>query len=493
VYEGTISITATGQIAENAPLGEITLSGELDYQACNDESCSMPQSAPFEATVDVVPANEKAKEINQGIFEKTAGFSVHEKEAMETMEGGMFYALWTFFFFGLGLNLTPCVYPVIPMTVSFFSSQGKQKKLQSLLLAALYVIGIALVFSILGLISGLAGKQWGFLFQSPWFVIGVAVIILAMSASMFGAFEITVPTFLMQLGGKSRQGAVGAMIMGLTVGVVIAPCAAGIVLGLVGIIAKLGMVWKGALFFFVLGIGLGFPYLFLAMFSNLMSRMPKSGMWMVWVRKLFGILLLGVALYFLVPQSNQATNQQGFYLGVLAIFGGLFLGFLDSSEGYSRTFRIVRWVLGGMILLTGIAMVHGALKPPAKGVSWVHSLEDFRSQKKPLLIDFYADWCAACKELDRKTFSNEKVVAVSKQFLMVKVDLTSPTSMNSFMRKKFNVTGLPTVVFVGMDGTERKQLRIVGFTGPGEMIKKMEVVLNDKTPAPKVGPFFWEK
>ena len=152
-------------------------------------------------------------------------------------------------------------------------------------MALFYVIDIAAIFAVLGLISGLAGKQWGAQFQEPWFVVAITVVILAMAASMFGAFEITVPAWLTSRLGKSREGNIGALVMGLTVGVVIAPCAAGIIIGLVGLVAKMGIVVKGTLLFFIMGLGLGLPYLFLATFSGLLNRLPQSGMWMVWVRK----------------------------------------------------------------------------------------------------------------------------------------------------------------------------------------------------------------
>jgi thiol:disulfide interchange protein DsbD len=482
LYEGTIVLLATGRVSNDTPIGKTTVSGKLTYQACNNVTCFMPETVPFEHPLEVIAVGEKPILINRDVFEKDvsekkAQFTAHEEHAKKTLERGMFYALWTFFLFGLGLNLTPCVYPVIPMTVGFFANQGKQSRGRTFFLAAIYVIGIAMIFSTLGLVSGLAGKQWGFLFQSPWFVIAVAVAILAMSASMFGSFEITVPSFLMQLGGKSRQGTVGAFVMGLTVGIVIAPCAAGLVLGLIGLVAKLGMVWKGTLFFFVMGFGLGLPYLFLAVFSGLMSRLPKSGMWMVWIRKLFGILLMGVALYFLVPQAKQSTDQQLFFLGVLGLFGGLFLGFLDSSQGYNRTFKVIRAVIGGLIMLVGAAMVQRAIAPAPEQIAWVHSMEEFRVEGKPLIVDFYADWCTACKELDRNTFADKKVMEKSKLFVMAKIDMTSPSAANSVMRTKFNVSGLPTVVFVGVDGVERKDLRIEGFVGPDEMLKKMQAAL----------------
>jgi thiol:disulfide interchange protein DsbD len=409
--------------------------------------------------------------------------STEELRAKAVIEKGLIYAVAAFFVFGLALNLTPCVYPVIPMTVAFFGGQGEEKKGRTFVLALYYVTGIAIVFSVLGLISSLAGRQWGFMFQNPWFVIVIATTILAMAACMFGAFEIRVPAFLMAYSGKSRKGVMGSFIMGLTVGVVIAPCAAGIIIGLIGVVAKLGIVAKGTLLFFVMGLGLGLPYLFLAMSSGLLNGLPKSGMWMVWIRKLFGVLLVGVALYFLIPQGKQAYSQQGFYLGVLGIFGGLFLGFLDSAEGYGRVFKTVRAIVGFCLIIVGGFLVNNALQDKPEAIDWIsytnQSLDQLQKYDKPILIDFYADWCAACRELDDKTFSDARVADTAKNFSMVRANFTSPDPAREALMKEFKVSGLPTVVFVSADGTVLHNLSIVGFLGPTEMLQRMEAALPE--------------
>jgi thiol:disulfide interchange protein DsbD len=299
-----------------------------------------------------------------------------------------------------------------------------------------------------------------------------------MAASMFGAFEITVPSFLMTRLGRSREGAIGSFIMGLTVGVIIAPCAAGIIVGLVGIIAKLGIVAKGTLLFFVMGLGLGLPYLFLATFSGLLNRLPESGMWMVWIRKLFGVLLIGVAIYFLIPQAKQVNDQQGFYLGVLGIFGGLFLGFLERGESYSRTFKIIRALFGLLLIVFGTWLVNAVIQPEPPTIDWVdyrdQSVESLHMKDRPVLIEFYADWCAACKELERRTFRDQRVMDKSREFVMVRVNCTLPDAICSALTEKFKVSGLPTVVFISAKGQEVQGLRAVGFLGPAEMLKKME-------------------
>ena len=206
VYAGDISIFSQGQLSDELSPEDMLLSGVLAYQACNDQSCFMPTSVKFEIPLKVVKATEPIKLSNQPVFRQKASLTADEQHAKEVIEKGLAYAVIAFFLFGLALNLTPCVYPVIPITVSFFAAQGEQKRRRIFALALYYVLGIAMVFSVLGLVSALAGKQWGFLFQNLWFVIFISVIILAMAASMFGAFELALPSALMTYLGKSRQG-----------------------------------------------------------------------------------------------------------------------------------------------------------------------------------------------------------------------------------------------------------------------------------------------
>ena len=497
VYEGETIFWTEFSISEEFSSDSLMIHATLSYQGCDDNSCYAPQSVDLTMVLPVTDSGRSIEWINKDLFgtlqatpskepessdDVPLEFTADELRAKQIIEKGLIYALAAFFLIGLALNLTPCVYPVIPLTVGYFGGAKDTSRTTSFINALMYLLGIAISFSLLGLVSGRAGKQWGFLFASPWFVVAIAVIILSMSASLFGAFEITVPSSLLTKLGATRQGVVGALIMGLTVGVVIAPCAAGIIIGLVGLVAKLGLVVKGTLLFFVMGLGLGLPYLILATFSGLLSKLPQSGMWMVWVRKLFGIMLIGVALYFLMPQLERLHDKLGFLLGLLTLFGGLLLGFLDHAPGYTRGFKIGRAIFGVILILMGINWIHDSLQAKESQIDWIHysgqPIEDFTEKEKPTFIDFYADWCAPCKQLDRETFSDEAVAELSGQFNMIKVDCTAPDQATLQLMKKFQVTGMPTLVFLDKEGNPRPDMREIGFIGPEIFIGKMQKLLN---------------
>jgi thiol:disulfide interchange protein DsbD len=491
VYEDEVMLRTVVTLSPELDLDRLVVEATLSYQGCDDNTCFVPQEKVLTDTLEVAEPGETVNQTHAQIFSSVPdtpkdqdtplSLTADERRAKEIIEKGILYAIAAFFVIGLALNLTPCVYPVIPMTVSYFGGTSDRTTGSSFTHALFYLIGIALSFALLGLVSGLAGQQWGFLFASPWFVVVISLIILSMAASLFGAFEITVPSWLLTKLGGSRQGVLGSFIMGITVGVVIAPCAAGIIIGLVGLVAKLGLVTKGALLFFVMGLGLGVPYLILATFSGLLNKLPQSGMWMVWIRKLFGILLVGVAVYFLLPQLERVYDKLGFMLSLVTLFGGLLLGFLDQSSGYSRPFSRARKVFGIIVMVLGMIWMNHALAARASQINWIHvsSVEELKERidpQKPTFIDFYADWCAPCKQMDRETFRDPRVAEVAKNMNMVKVDCTAPDSQTRALMNAYQVSGMPTLVFKTSDQTPVPELRKVGYLGSEDMIEQLETL-----------------
>lgn len=499
VFEEEVKIHTRVQVLTQAAPGRLQIEGTLTYQGCNETSCFSPGEKKFILPLEIVPAGTPVARDTSALFSAgvqdpgrgtrpaaAAGegglqLTPDERRAMEILEHGLFYAIAAFLLIGLALNLTPCVYPIIPLTVSYFGGQSGRSRGSSFVNALFYLIGIALSFALLGVLSGLAGKQWGFLFQSPWFVAVVATIILLMAASMFGAFEISVPTGLLTRFGGAREGLLGALIMGLTVGVIIAPCAAGIIIGLVGLVAKLGLVAKGGLLFFAMGIGLGLPYLVLATFSGLLNRLPQSGMWMLWVKKFFGFLLIGVAIYFITPQLDLIHDKLLFLLGLLGVVGGLLLGFIGHEE-QTRGFRFFRRLLGGVLILLGLHWLNEAIHSRPSELPWVQyqgqGIEELTAEGKPIFIDFYADWCAPCKQLDKETFSDSRVQEQFAGFTILKVDCTKPDAKTRAFMERFAVTGMPTLLFLTPAGEEIADLREVGFVSPEKFLASLQRALQ---------------
>ena len=294
IFEGRIVVFVTMSTSPALERTTQTIEGKVSYQGCNDAVCFAPEEQTLKIELPVAAPGETAIAQNSDIFAQQQSqapgddleLTQQEQAALHYLEKGLLGAIVAFFLIGLALNLTPCVYPVIPLTVSYFGGQSDKSRGPAFVNALFYQIGIALAFAVLGLVSGLAGQQWGFLFQSPWFVVVLATCMLLIAASLFGSFGIAVPSWLLTKVSQTKEGTIGSFLMGLTAGVVIAPCAAGIIIGLVGLIAKLGLVVKGTLLFFGMGLGLGLPYWVVATFSRLLGKLPQSGRWRLGVSKL---------------------------------------------------------------------------------------------------------------------------------------------------------------------------------------------------------------
>ncbi len=372
------------------------------------------------------------------------------------------------FGWGLLLNLTPCVYPVIPLTVGFFGGQAAGQSRRLFGLATVYVLGMATTYSALGVAAALSGKLFGAALQSPWVLVGVAAVLTALALSMFGLYDIRMPTSWMQKAG-ARAGGAGAYAMGLLVGVVAAPCIGPVVLALLAFVAARQDAAFGFLIFFVLSLGLGLPYLFLAAFSGSLSRLPRAGVWMEGVKKIFGWVLLAMAAFFLrtvVP----APLSLWLLPAVLAV-GAIAVGF---GKGH-RLPGAIRATAA--LALVGAAVFFAPRGATASdGPAWrPYSAKAVTAAARPAVIDFSATWCIPCRELDEKTFSDPRVrEALSKRELW-KADMTRSAAPEVVaLSDTYRVLGVPTIVFLDASGKEREDLRLVGFEGPDEFLKRLE-------------------
>ncbi|MCI0473125.1 MAG: protein-disulfide reductase DsbD [Ignavibacteria bacterium] len=500
VYEGEITVGLTLLASKELKNGSYTIPVDLSYQACDNAACYPPKSVKSEVTITL---SETGKSSSKDVFEKI-DFSktVSKKEVKKNEqikenqrpgtpnadeekvsnfieEKGMLLGILIIFVWGLALNLTPCIYPLIPITISYFGAQSSGNKFQSILMGVFYALGMAVTYSLMGLFAALTGSMLGTALQNPIVVIFIALIFIALATSMFGLWEIRVPQKLALAGNKNRSGYFGSLMMGLLVGFIAAPCIGPIVLSLLVYVGKLGNPLMGFFLFFVLSLGLGVPYIFLAAFSSSINKLPRSGEWMISVKLIFGFVLVIMAINTLAPLIPEDIYNILFPLSI--IFAGLYLIIFDNKGLNSKGYTKVKY----LIAIIGIIFGTWLLKPEshAAEISFknLNSLEQIessvKSESKPVIIDFYADWCAQCKELDKYTYTDEKVVELSKNINNIKIDLTKE---NPFITEKYGIKGLPVVIFMRANGEEIKELRVTGFMEPEEFSIRMKKLLDAK-------------
>ena len=427
LYSGKISIFSDVTITSNT-----TLAGVLKYQACDDQVCYAPKSVPVTLRAEICDASSVTHsqtlsvegEPNLAMARREAHppVTAHPPAAIEDLlqRRGLLLTLLVVFLGGLALNLTPCVYPMIAITVSYFGGQSRTVGAafrQSLV----YFFGVTLTYSVLGVVAALTGGLFGALLQNSWVLVGIAALLAALALSMFGLYEIQPPQFLLQraAGLSARAGYLGVFFLGATVGVIAAPCLAPVLVALLAYVGQRGDPWVGWWLFFVLACGLGLPYVVLGTFSGLLTRLPKSGMWMVWVKRVFGVVLIGAAAWVTMPLWRS------------------------------------------------------------KGVSWpaysAEAVQQATTQGKPVVIDFSATWCGECLEMERTTFRDQRVIAAGRSFTLLQADLSNDESPRvKALTAKYHILGLPTLLFLDPAGREHAELRQIGYVPADALLGLLE-------------------
>jgi thiol:disulfide interchange protein DsbD len=509
LWDGAQTIRLPVTAAAGAAPGTHVYAGKLRFQACNDQLCLPPTTVEFKLPIQIVAGGASAPESSASAAggmpggssatpspaggtpggatsTSPAGAASGKPGAIQSPLAGVllaggWLAFLTLFLIGLGLNLTPCVYPMLSVTVSIFGARRATSPAQAIFSAVLYVLGMASMYSALGVMAAFTGSLFGGWLSNPVVTIGIGLLLIVMSLSMFGLYQLSLPpAVLARLGGSGATSALQIFASGLMVGLIAAPCVGPPVVALLAVVAQKADPLFGFSAFFTLAMGLGAPYLVLATFSNLLQKLPRSGEWMIWVEKVFGVVLFGVGLNYILLALAPAIAS--WVLPGALIVGGVWLGF--AYRGAKRPgFRLFQRGAGLVAVVIGALLF--ALLPRPRLAFEPLAAADLAAPGAPTapvtgqltLIDFSADWCQPCHELDNLTFTDKRVMKALADFKRLRVDLTRYDSPEAELwRKRYEITGVPTLVFALGDGREVREARVEGFLPPDQLLDRIDQV-----------------
>ncbi len=376
---------------------------------------------------------------------------------------GPLYAGGAAFLGGLLVRPTPLGFSVIAGTVRVFGARESKSRWHGTALSLAFVLGIVAMFVPMGVVAGMTGGVFGTVLQSKWVIVGISVLFLVMAASMFGAFELALPSSITnRLATVGGIGYKGAFVLGLVCGLIAAPCTGPVLTGILTWIAKTQSGSLGALAMAAFALGLGAPFFLVGAFA---VQLPKSGRWMVHVKSVLGIVLVVVALYFLstaFPVLHSVARGDTVFLAIVgvAVIVGLLMGAVHRSFDEPGAAIKIRKGVGTLLTTVGAFLLVMGISKPAQSLSWEaltwqEAQAKAKQEKRPLLVDFTATWCGACKQLDRETFSKPDVALEAGRFVAVKVDATDdedPKVTDAMQTMK--VVGLPTVLVYDSAGEE---------------------------------------
>ena len=464
---------------------------EIAYQGCTEGFCYPPEVK--EIKVADLPIAQVAN--TEKTSENSTALSAQPKAEQDRLAESLFnskYAVFGFFLLGLGLAFTPCVLPMLPLLSAIVIGQNQRPNMwRAFALSFVYVQGMALTYTLLGLIVAAIGLPFQVALQHPYVMIGLSIIFVLLALSMFGVFTLQLPsslqTKLSLLSQQQKAGALGGVfLMGMIAGLVASPCTSAPLSGALLYVAQSGDLFTGAITLYLLALGMGVPLILITLFGN--KILPKSGMWMETVKKLFGFVMLALPV-FLISRilPDEWTLRLWAMLGT-AFF--IWFAFQMPKNGTGWVFRIL-FLVAAMISVKPLqSWVWGESQAPSAVENKAVSHVEFKKVKseaelqqalaennKPLvMLDLYADWCVACKEFEKETFSDPSVQKAFGDMLLLQVDMTKNSEENRALMTKYKVLGLPTILFFNREGKEIEGSRVNGFMPPVEFLQWIEKI-----------------
>jgi thiol:disulfide interchange protein DsbD len=480
---------------ERTSSGPLALNLKLTSQGCADAGvCYPPQTQALSVTLPD-PASAPPAPANATVDGDESG------TIAATLKHAGFWANLAFFFLaGLGLSLTPCVFPMIPILSGIIAGQGhKNSHARGFALALAYVLGMAVTYAAAGVAAGMTGTLISAALQNPWVLGSFALVFVVLSFSMFGFYELQLPTSLQsklsEESGHLQGGrGIGVFLMGALSALIVGPCVAAPLAGALLYIGQTGDAVLGGTALFVMALGMGAPLIAVGVAGG--SLLPKTGLWMEGVKKAFGVLLLATAVWLVSPVVPPVAAMLAW--AALLIIPAIYLHALDPLPPHAKGWQRFWKGIGIVMLLTGAALLIGALaggrdplqplaglrgqavategkKLPFERVASVAALEArIQAAGRPVMLDFYADWCVSCKEMEKFTFADPAVQARLAGFTLLQADVTANSDDDKALLARFGLFGPPGIIFFDAQGKENKAVRIVGYQDAAQFQKTLQ-------------------
>ena len=462
---------------------------EVKFQGCSKLGlCYAPMSEKYLLTFDNNISKIQTKEEEQKV--ETTTLNETDSIANSLKNGNLLLVLATFFGFGLLLSLTPCVFPMIPILSSIIVGASKSEVMSAkkgFFLSFIYVLSMSVAYTIAGIVAGIFGANLQVALQNPYVLVVFALIFVALAFSMFGYFEIKLPQSIQTklnktTDGKEKQGIIGVAIMGFLSALIVGPCVAPPLAGALVYIGQTGDALLGGMALFVMSLGMGVPLLLIGLGAG--KFMPKPGGWMENITKIFGIIMLGVAIWLLDRVLSPSI--------IMSLWALLFLAtaiyLKTQSNMFAELASSVLFILGVVLLVGLISGSTNPLKPLEKLTASTNVIKEdklifhkikniselelaIKNSNKPVMLDFWASWCVACKELEDITFKDEEVMKKLQNFTLLTADVTLNNDEDKALQKMFGVVGPPALIFWDKDKKEVNSSKIVGYKNPKEFLE----------------------
>lgn len=507
-------ITLSVQVAQGRETGAISVPVTVGYRGCSESNCFFPATQTVSASMTVLPGPStaadapKASASDSSAQMADSGNVVPADAPPPSAAGasdnpfqrtarrfGLIGALAAAFLWGFLASLTPCVYPMIPITVGVIGAANAGSVSRGFVLSLVYVLGMSLTYAAFGVAAAWSGNLFGAYAGHPVVRIIVAAVFVLLALSLFDLFYFQMPTGVSARLSTLRKsgGVLGILVTGAVAGAVVGPCVGPMLAGLLIYIAGIGDRIQGFLLMWSFALGMGILFLIIGTFSGAASALPRSGAWMGKLKAVFGLLMLGAALYYIAPLLPERVVW--LVLGTLLIGAGVFAGALDRLEtDAGRGARL--WKTAGiLVLVLGVvyagrfALDAGSHRPAAPAASTAESggipwLDDTaaglalaRKTGRPVMIDFTAEWCAVCRQLETETFPHPEVVRMAEAFVPIRVDATDANAPRvRELQRRYGVVGLPTVLFLTPKGTPLPDETLTEFIPPERLLARMRRV-----------------